>query len=119
MSAPYLELFSGTQEVSTTMISLAGGQGVIPAFTPLQVEPLTGLFVVWDGSASGTAVYLTAGNIDTAVQTNTQVYKSGTFNTDVINWPVVDDGAGGQIPLTLTQKLAAFAGNCVSAQPLG
>lgn len=117
MPAPYLQLISGTQEVCTTMVTVAGGQDVIPAYTPLMVDTSTGLFLIWDGTSSGEAVCLTSCTIDASVTVNAQVYKSGTFNIDVINWPSEPD-SNGVTELTQAQKLAAFAGSAVSAQPL-
>ncbi|MCU0144860.1 head decoration protein [Klebsiella pneumoniae] len=126
METPYLQLLSGTQQVATTMVAIAGGQGEIPAYTPLMVDAAQGLFKVWDGAASGDAVYLTASGdavyltasvIDATDEVNAQVYKCGTFNIDVINWPTVTT-EDATTELTQAQKLAAFAGSAVSAQPL-
>lgn len=113
MPAPYLQLISGSQEVATTLVVLAGGQNVIPAYTPLMVDTTTGKFLVWNGLKSGEAVYLTAAEINATSDVNAQVYKSGTFNIDVIKWPL-----NGTTELTQAQKLAAFAGSALSAQPL-
>lgn len=118
MSSPYFQLIAGTQEVCTTMVVIAGGQGVIPSLTPLQVELDSGLFFVWDGKSAGAAVYLTTNEVNAASEVNAQVYKSGTFNIDVLSWPKVKDESNNDIDLTTAQKLAAFAGHCVSAQPL-
>lgn len=117
METPYLQLLSGTQQVATTMVAIAGGQGEIQAYTPLMVDAAQGLFKVWDGAASGDAVYLTASVIDATDEVNAQVYKCGTFNIDVINWPTVTT-EDATTELTQAQKLAAFAGSAVSAQPL-
>lgn len=111
MTTPYSEIFSGTAEVSTTLVFFANS-GVIPAFTPLMLEPVNGIMVPWDGKNSGNAVFLTPHAIDTTTQRRAQVYKSGTFNVDVINWPVTDP------VLTLEKKIAAFAGAGLSVQPL-
>lgn len=72
---------------------------------------------MWDGAASGNAVYLTASVIDATDEANAQVYKCGTFNIDVINWPTVTT-EDATTELTQAQELAAFSGSAVSAQPL-
>ena len=81
------------------------------------VDAAQGLFKVWDGAASGNAVYLTASVIDATDEANAQVYKCGTFNIDVINWPTVTT-EDATTELTQAQELAAVSGSAVSAQPL-
>ncbi|ELY4671749.1 hypothetical protein SM021_002354 [Cronobacter muytjensii] len=44
MEIPYLQLYPGTQQVATTMVTIAGCQGEIPAYTPLMVDAAQGLF---------------------------------------------------------------------------
>ncbi|MCY1701341.1 head decoration protein [Lelliottia sp. SL45] len=109
MGVPYSELYSGTAEVSTTLACLLN-TGNIPAFTPLMVEPTSGLVTPWDGVNAGAAVYLTSFAIDTANQRRAQVYKTGTFNADIVNWP--------ENVTTFEKKLSAFAGSALSVQPL-
>ncbi|MCY1696639.1 head decoration protein [Lelliottia sp. SL45] len=109
MGVPYSELYSGTAEVSTTLACLLN-TGNIPAFTPLMVEQTSGLVTPWDGVNAGAAVYLTCFNIESNVQNRVQVYKTGTFNVDIVNWP--------ESVTTLEKKLSAFAGSALSVQPL-
>ncbi|NTZ38149.1 head decoration protein [Enterobacter sp. JMULE2] len=109
MGVPYPEIYSGTAEVSTTLVCLSGS-GSIPQFTPLMIEPTSGLMTPWDGVNAGAAVYLTCFNIESNAQSRAQVYKTGTFNVDIVNWP--------ESVTTLEKKLSAFAGSALSVQPL-
>ncbi|EFS9907125.1 head decoration protein, partial [Salmonella enterica] len=45
MSVPYLQLVAGTQEVTSTLVYLAGAES-IPAFTPLMMNA-DGAMVPW------------------------------------------------------------------------
>lgn len=110
MKAPYVELIAGTEALVSTMGIFNAGQGVIPALTPLMLEPTKGSLVVWDGVNAGQAVYVSAFSVDTSVQTNAQVYKCGVLNVDALQWP--------ESVTTLTAKLGAFAGSGISVQPL-
>ena len=109
MSVPYSEIYAGTAEVSTTLAILLN-TGVIPAYTPLMLDSVSGRLTPWNGVSAGQAVYLTPHAIDTTVQERAQVYKSGTFNVDIVNWP--------EDVTTLEKKLSAFAGSALSVQPL-
>lgn len=108
MPAPYIQFIAGTQEVSSTLVHLADS-GDIPAFTPLMMNA-GGLMVPWDGASAGKAVFLTPHLINSGTQKTAQVYKTGTFNIDAVNWPenVTDEAA----------RMAAFIGSGVSVQPL-
>lgn len=109
MTVPYAELFAGTAEVTTTLANI-GGLEEIPALTPLMLDVENNRLIVWDGVAAGTAVCLTAFAVNPVTQPQAQVYKTGTFNIDVINWPesVADEAL----------KLVAFVGSALSVQPL-
>jgi hypothetical protein len=48
--------------------------------------------------------------VDTASQTQAQVYKAGVLNVDALNWP--------DAVTTLSAKVAAFVGSGISVQPL-
>lgn len=110
MSAPYKEIVAGGEPPVTTLGILAGGQGVIPALTPLVQDATNGALVVWDGTNAGQAVYVTAFSIDATSQTQAQVYKSGVLNVDALNWP--------KSVTTLSARVAAFVGSPISVQPL-
>lgn len=86
MNTPYIELFAGSQQVSTTLVHFAADAGVIQEFTPLMLAD-NGEFKPWDGQASGKAVYLTSYPVDTSKQKSAQCYKTGIFNIAAVNWP--------------------------------
>lgn len=109
MPVPYAELFAGSDEVSTTLVPI-GGEDIIPALTPLMLEPVSKTIVAWNGDNSGQASFISPFEIDPSTQNYVQVYKSGTFNMDVINWP--------ESVTTTDQKLTAFVGSALSVQPL-
>ncbi|ECJ5891763.1 head decoration protein [Salmonella enterica subsp. salamae] len=110
MSTPYTELLAGTQEVSTTLVPVNAAQGTIAALTPLMFNANLKAYHVWDKSP-GTAIYLTASSVETGDgRTLAQVYKTGIFNIDAINWP--------EELLTSDDKLTAFSGVGISVQPL-
>lgn len=109
MDTPYIELFAGSQQVSTTLVHFAADAGVIQEFTPLMLAD-NGEFKPWDGKESGKAVYLTSYPVDTSTQKSAQCYKTGIFNIAAVNWPESVD--------TDAKKCAAFAGSGVSVQPL-
>ncbi|MBJ2028136.1 head decoration protein, partial [Escherichia coli] len=52
MNTPYIELFAGSQQVSTTLVHFAADAGVIQEFTPLMLAD-NGEFKPWDGQESG------------------------------------------------------------------
>ncbi|HAJ7148932.1 TPA: head decoration protein [Escherichia coli] len=109
MNTPYIELFAGSQQVSTTLVHFAADAGVIQEFTPLMLAD-NGELKPWDGQESGKAVYLTSYPVDTSTQKSAQCYKTGIFNIAAVNWPESVD--------TDAKKCAAFAGSGVSVQPL-
>lgn len=99
MNTPYIELFAGSQQVSTTLVHFAADAGVIQEFTPLMLAD-NGEFKPWDGQASGKAVYLTSYPVDTSKQKSAQCYKTGIFNIAAVNWPEsVDTDAKNAPPL--------------------
>lgn len=110
MSTQYTELVAGTEPLVTTLGIFAGGKGVIPALTPLMQDATSGALVVWNGEQAGKAVYVSAFQLDTAGQTQAQVYKAGVLNVDALNWP--------ESVTTLSAKVAAFVGSGISVQPL-
>ncbi|EJS3010427.1 head decoration protein [Salmonella enterica] len=108
MTAPYLQLIAGTQEVTSTLVYLSGTEAM-PSFTPLMMNA-DGTMVAWDGVESGKAIYLTPHAIDPTKQPRVMVYKTGIFNIEVIHWP--------DSVTTDQKKIAAFAGSGISVQPL-
>ncbi|WP_371337477.1 head decoration protein [Klebsiella quasipneumoniae] len=104
----YNQIFAGSAEVSSCQTVLTGG--IIPAFTPLMIDPTTGVSLPWDGVNPQQAVFLTPCEIDATTTKTVQVYRSGIFNIDVVNWP--------ESVTMLTQKLSAFAGSGIAVQPL-
>lgn len=110
MTTHYTELVAGTEALVSTLGIFVGGKGVIPALTPLMQDNATGSLVVWDGVNAGQAVYVSCFAVDTASQTQAQVYKAGVMNVDVLNWP--------EAVTTLSAKVAAFVGSGISVQPL-
>ncbi|MDU7173636.1 MAG: head decoration protein [Klebsiella oxytoca] len=109
MTANYIELVAGTEALVTTLGMFASGKGVIPELTPLMQDD-NGALVVWDGAKAGQAVYVSCFTVDTASQTQAQVYKAGVLNVDALNWP--------EAVTTLSAKIAAFVGSGISVQPL-
>lgn len=109
MTANYIELVAGTEALVSTLGMFASGKGVIPALTPLMQDD-NGALVVWDGVKAGQAVYVSCFTVDTASQTQAQVYKAGVLNVDALNWP--------EAVTTLSAKIAAFVGSGISVQPL-
>lgn len=110
MTTHYTELVAGTEALVSTLGIFVGGKGVIPALTPLMQDNATGALVVWDGVNAGRAVYVSCFAVDTASQTQAQVYKTGVMNVDALNWP--------EAVTTLSAKVAAFVGSGLSVQPL-
>lgn len=110
MTANHIELVAGTEAPVSTLGIFAGGKGVIPALTPLMQDATTGALVVWDGAKAGQAVYVSCFSVDTANQTQAQVYKAGVLNVDALNWP--------EEVTSLSAKMAAFVGSGISVQPL-
>lgn len=110
MTTHYTELVAGTEALVSTLGIFVAGKGVIPALTPLMQDNTTGALVVWDGVNAGKAVYVACFAVDTASQTQAQVYKAGVMNVDALNWP--------EAVTTLSAKVAAFVGSGISVQPL-
>ncbi|MCL9671403.1 head decoration protein [Citrobacter sp. MNAZ 1397] len=110
MSAHYTELVAGTEALVSTLGIFVSGKGIIPELTPLMQDATSGALVVWDGAHSGQAVYVSAITVNTASQTQAQVYKAGVLNVDALNWP--------EDVTTLSAKVAAFVGSGISVQPL-
>lgn len=109
MSAPYLELIAGTEQLVTTRGHFTASGDVIPALTPLMLDD-NGTLVPWDGESTTHAVYVSAVEVDTSRRTVAQVYKTGVLNIAVINWP--------EYVTAEEAKAAAFAGSGISVQPL-
>lgn len=110
MTTHYTELVAGTEALVSTLGIFAGGQGVIPKLTPLMQDATSGALVVWDGVHPGQAVYVSAITVNTASQTQAQVYKAGVLNVDALNWP--------EAVTTLSARVSAFVGSGISVQPL-
>jgi len=113
MDTPYNTtiLTAGSEPVHTTEATIASGQN-LTKLTPLGQVTATGKFVAWDPAASDgsqKAVYLLAHDVDASTgDVVTQVYKSGNFNVDLIQF-----GAA-----TVAQQLACFVGTPISLQSL-
>lgn len=103
-------LITGSDSVATTEGTLAAGQ-MLARLAPLGQNSTTGEFHLWAPAATnGTEVATRIAPIkaDTTVgAVKQQLYKSGTFNPDLIAWP---DGT------TEVQKLTAFVGTPISLQ---
>lgn len=110
MSAPYVEMLAGTEQLVSTMGVYASGAGVVAPLTPLMQDATSGALLPWDGAHPGKAVYLSALTVDTASKTVAQVYKCGVFNIDAIKWP--------EKVTTQAAKVGAFVGSGISVQPL-
>jgi len=104
---------TGSDAYSTTECRMAAGL-TLPGRTPLGQNATTGEFHAWDPAASdGTevATRMTIREIDTtAGAANLQMVKSGTYNPDLVNWPVGTTDA---------QKLCCFVGSAISLQTPG
>lgn len=101
---------TGSDPIATTCVTVTGGED-LPAFTPLGIVTASGKYKAFDPKATDgteTAVYLTPHAVKASVgDVETQVYKAGTFNTEVINWPAA---------ITEAQKAGAFVGTPISLQ---
>ena len=98
---------TGSRAATTNLVTLASGQGVVPARTPLGQNSTTGLYHKWSPAASdGTqkAVALLIKDTDTTAAAAANVYDSGTFNVDLIVWPGTP---------TAAQKATAFVGTTI------
>jgi hypothetical protein len=107
----YATLIAGSDSVSTTEGTIASGEN-LAANTPLGMVTATGKLVIRaPGAADGSekAVRMTVNAVDaTAGDVSTQLYKTGTFNVDL-----VELGAA-----TAAQKLTCFVGTPISLQAL-
>ena len=111
MDTPYnYETFiTGSDPVASTCVVIASGE-TLAARTPLGMVTSTGKFKAFKpGASDGTqkAVYLTAYAVDASGDRKAQVYKAGTFDPALVNWPENTTDA---------QKLAAFVGTPISLQ---
>lgn len=101
---------TGSDQPATTSGTYAAAQ-VIPARTPLGQVTASGEFVAWNPAAtdgSEVAVRLSAVAIDTtAAAAKGPMIKGGTYNPELVNWPV---GA------TDIHKALAFVGTPISLQ---
>lgn len=101
---------TGNETPATMLITIATGL-TLAARTPLGQVTASGHFVAWapgasDGSQIASAI--TAFDINTSGGAAAkQVYKSGTFNPDLVTWP------GGATDL---QKALAFTRSPISLQ---
>lgn len=106
----YETFITGTDLVATTSAIVASGE-VLAKRTPLGMETVSGKLKAFDPTANDgteTAVYLSALPVDaSAGDVQVPVYKSGTFDPDLVIWP---DG------VTDIQKAVAFVGTPISLQ---
>lgn len=94
----------GGSDDANTAIGAAEIAAETPALTPLMLDATKGLLMPWDGANAGTAIGVLALNV-TAGQASVTYYKSGTFRTSDLLWPV---------GLSAEQKQNAFVGSAVS-----
>lgn len=101
---------TGSDSYQTTLATIASGAN-LPDKTPIGKVTATGKFVAWSAAAnngSEIAVYITGYAVDASTgDKQAQVIKSGTFNPELVNWPV---------GTTAIQKLTAFVGTPISLQ---
>ncbi|EQM70003.1 head decoration protein [Pseudomonas tohonis] len=102
---------TGSAPIHTTQGTIASGQNVGQR-VPLGQILATGLLVKWaPGASDGSqkAVYLSSYPVNaTSGNKKAQVISAGTFNPELVDWPV---------GTTEAQKLAAFVGTPISLQP--
>lgn len=107
----YDSFVAGSDEIATTEVVITSGQN-LAQYAPLGQVTATGKLVIWAPSAtdgSENAVYIAVNATDaTGGDITTQVYKAGTFNIDLVAFPVATDA----------QKLACFVGTPISLQTL-
>jgi hypothetical protein len=107
----YNSIAAGSDEVATTKAVITSGQN-LAQYAPLGQVAATGKLVIWaPGASDGSekAVYMTANAIDASgADVSSQVYKAGTFNTDLVAFPAATD----------VQKLTCFVGTPISLQTL-
>jgi hypothetical protein len=101
---------TGSQPYYTSLGTVASGQA-LPERTPLGQVTASGKFIAWapaaaDGSQVAQRLSLYAVDAN-ATDKAAQMITGGSFNPDLINWPV---------GVTAAQKLAAFAGTPISLQ---
>lgn len=106
----YEQWETGSDPMVTTAGTLAAGEN-LDKRTPLGQVAATGLFKAWDPAAndgSEKAVRLTSLAVDaSAADKSSPMIKTGTFNPELVSWPV---GA------TDAQKAVAFVGTPISLQ---
>ena len=106
----YDDFTSGSDAVSTTSVTILSGQD-LAALVPIGQVTASGKFIECvrtanDGSQN--PVYITALAIDaTSGDTQAQIYKSGTFDTESLAWHSSHNA---------TSKLLAFVGTPISTQ---
>jgi hypothetical protein len=106
----YEDIISGSDAIATTSVTILSGQDLLAA-TPIGQVTANGKFVECNPDAtngSQTPKYITAQAIDaTGGDTQAQVYKSGTFDTEKIAF---------HTNFTAVEKLLAFVGTPISLQ---
>lgn len=106
----YNDVTSGSDEIATTRVTIASGQNLAEN-TPIGQVASTGKFVKSVSSAndgSENPVYITPTAIDaSAGDVLAQVYKSGTFDPEQLDWDA---------SFNAVQKLTAFVGTPISLQ---
>lgn len=110
VNEPTDDWITGSQPYYTALGTVASGED-LPERTPLGQVTASGKFIAWDPAAvdgSEVALRLSLYAVDaTAADKAAQMITGGSFNPDLVNWPV---GA------TAAQKLTAFAGTPISLQ---
>lgn len=100
----------GSDPIRTATGVLTAGQSLLKR-TPLGLVKSTGKFVAWDPAAndgSEVAVRLTALTVDaSASDKDTPMITAGSFNPELVNWPV---------GVTEAQQASAFVGTPISLQ---
>lgn len=101
---------TGTGDIETVSSPIAAGL-VVPARTPMAFDAAAGNYVVWDEAGAGSlgvAVRMTVIDIDTTGGAATHaLYKAGTFNPALVNWPGSSSAA---------EREGAFVGTPISLQ---
>ena len=101
---------TGNETPATMLVTIATGQ-TIAARTPIGQVAASGHYIAWlPGASDGSqvAVAITAFDVDTTSggAAAKQVYKSGTFNPELVAWPTATD----------LQKALSFTRSPISLQ---
>ena len=109
------EIFSGSQEVVTTVDTLAAGQGVLPRGQVLARNSTNGLLVaaaLGGPNDTDNAIKVLVHELDTdGGDIGCQTYEAGTFDPDLLVWDASYT--------TDAEKLAAFDGKPINIMKKG